>query len=68
MPTSAVRRRAARVLLKAASVPERLVEDGGGSVRLEMLANGDWRPVDLEWPEPTALAVESVTESPPGAR
>jgi len=63
LPISAVRRRVARVLLKAAAVPERVVADGDGAVRLEVLAGGEWRALALDWPEPMALAVHSETKA-----
>lgn len=58
---SDVRRRAARVLLKAAAIPDRVVAAGDGSYRLEIRQGSGWRALSLDWPEPGASA------DPPGA-
>jgi pimeloyl-ACP methyl ester carboxylesterase len=47
------RRQAARILLKAAGIPDRIVQEGDGATRLEIREKDGWRQVDLDWPAPT---------------
>ena len=56
VPASQVRRRAARVLLKAAAIPERVVAAEDGALGLEIREGGEWRALPLDWPEPIASA------------
>ena len=57
VPASESRRRVARVLLKAASIPERVVQADDGTYRVEVRENGRWRRIALDWPEPRGAEV-----------
>ena len=47
------RRQATRILLKSAGIPDRIVLEADGSTKLEIRTNGEWKRMDLDWPEPT---------------
>src|SRR5206468_7457062 len=47
------RRQAARILLKSAGIPDRIVQEADGSTRLQIRTKDAWQAVDLDWPVPT---------------
>lgn len=61
------RRQAARILLKAAGIPDRIVQEGNGLARLEIRTNRLWSRLDLEWPDPIETS-DVAGASAPGSR
>ena len=58
------RRQAARILFKAAGIPDRIVREAVGSTTLEIRTDGAWRRVDLDWPDPTETSDVAGASAP----